>query len=76
MLELFEMQSMEWHPGEASVLLSGTLSGELTVADCRQKEAEASRKWKVDGEIEKVLWDHFNPFNFFVTTDDGWCRFS
>uniref|UniRef100_A0A9J2PL19 Anaphase-promoting complex subunit 4 WD40 domain-containing protein n=1 Tax=Ascaris lumbricoides TaxID=6252 RepID=A0A9J2PL19_ASCLU len=75
MLELFEMQSMEWHPGEASILLSGTLSGELTVADCRQKEAEASRKWKVDGEIEKVLWDHFNPFNFFVTTDDGKLRY-
>uniref|UniRef100_A0A914ZCG4 Periodic tryptophan protein 1 n=1 Tax=Parascaris univalens TaxID=6257 RepID=A0A914ZCG4_PARUN len=75
MVELFEVQSMEWHPGEGSVLLSGTLSGELIVADCRQREAEASRKWKVDGEVEKVLWDHFSPFYFFATTDDGKLRY-
>uniref|UniRef100_A0A914ZBI6 Periodic tryptophan protein 1 n=1 Tax=Parascaris univalens TaxID=6257 RepID=A0A914ZBI6_PARUN len=70
-----KVQSMEWHPGEGSVLLSGTLSGELIVADCRQREAEASRKWKVDGEVEKVLWDHFSPFYFFATTDDGKLRY-
>ncbi|KHN86928.1 Periodic tryptophan protein 1 -like protein [Toxocara canis] len=66
-----KVQSLEWHPGEVSILLSGTLNGQVAIADCRQSEAEPSRKWKVDAEIEHVLWDHFNPFYFFVTTDNG-----
>ena len=24
------------------------------------------KQWKVDGEVEKVLWNHFNPFTFLV----------
>lgn len=29
------------------------------------------KSWDVDGEVEKVLWDHFNPFNFLVATEKG-----
>lgn len=25
------------------------------------------KAWPVMGEVEKVLWNHFDPFNFFVS---------
>ena len=26
------------------------------------------KQWNVDGEVEKVLWNHFDPFTFLVRT--------
>ncbi|VDK54708.1 unnamed protein product [Anisakis simplex] len=70
-----KVQCVKWHPGEASVLLSGSLNGELSLADCRYNVTEPSRRWKFEGEVEHLLWDHFNPFYFYVTTDDGKLRY-
>ena len=33
--------------------------------DCRQQDQSCLR-WKIKGEVERVLWDSFSPFNFFV----------
>uniref|UniRef100_A0A0N5AMH2 WD_REPEATS_REGION domain-containing protein n=1 Tax=Syphacia muris TaxID=451379 RepID=A0A0N5AMH2_9BILA len=66
-----KVQSLEWHPGEISILLSGTLSGDVCLRDCRQGTASPPRKWKVDGEVEQLFWDCFNPFYFYVATDSG-----
>ena len=37
------------------------------IFDCNQV---SHKSWTVDGEVEKVLWDHFNPFNFIVSNDN------
>ena len=37
--------------------------------DCNQG---ACKSWKVNGEIEKVLWNRFNPYNFLVATEQGY----
>ena len=39
------------------------------VFDCRSENSY--KKWKVSGEVEKVLWNHFNPFTFLVATETG-----
>jgi periodic tryptophan protein 1 len=35
------------------------------VFDCRVENSY--RAWAVNGEVERVLWNHFNPFNFLVS---------
>ncbi len=37
----------------------------VRVFDCGGDEG-AHRSWKAEGEVEKVLWNHFDPFTFFV----------
>lgn len=35
------------------------------------------KSWKFNSEVEKVLWNHFSPFNFLVSsrTQHNWCPF-
>ncbi|VDN43761.1 unnamed protein product [Gongylonema pulchrum] len=61
---------MEWHLDEWPLLLTGTVSGEVGISDSRQFDG-LKRHWAVSGEVERLKWDHFNPFCFFVVTDDG-----
>lgn len=35
------------------------------VFDCRVEDSY--RAWVVNGEVERVLWNHFSPFNFLVS---------
>ena len=37
----------------------------MRVFDCRGEDAFLL--WEAKGEVEKVLWNHFQPFNFFVS---------
>ncbi|KAH7729379.1 BTB domain containing 11 [Aphelenchoides avenae] len=71
------VQSLQWHPVEQSIVLSGTRAGGVHITDCRNTEATASAEWSFgDGvEVEKVLWDHFNPFCSFACFDDGMLRY-
>lgn len=39
------------------------------MADCRTQDSY--KKWKVTGEVERVIWDHFNPFQCIACTDAG-----
>lgn len=41
----------------------------VRVFDCRSEKS--FKKWKVFGEVEKVLWNHFNPFTFLAATETG-----
>ncbi|MFH4981036.1 hypothetical protein AB6A40_007745 [Gnathostoma spinigerum] len=68
-------QSLQWHPAEATILLGGTLDGTIYLTDCRQTDTKPAQEWKVEGEVERVLWDHFNPYCFFATTDCGELRY-
>ncbi|CAG9533631.1 unnamed protein product [Cercopithifilaria johnstoni] len=64
------VQAVEWHPTESSILLTGTLSSQVGLTDCRKFD-NLSRKWEVSGEVERLTWNHFSPYNFFVVTDNG-----
>ena len=43
-------------------------SRKVRVVDCASKEFKT---WNVDGEVEKVLWNHFNPFTCLAATEKG-----
>ncbi|CAG2100292.1 unnamed protein product [Medioppia subpectinata] len=64
------VQSIEFHPFEAQTLLIGDTNGIVSIADC---QSGGFKKWKVgeNCEVEKVIWNHFNPYTFFCSTSDG-----
>lgn len=64
-----KVQSVRWHPQESQSLLTGSFDKTVAVLDCRSPKAFKS--WKISGECEQVLWDHFSPYNFFASCDDG-----
>jgi len=64
-----KVQTLAWHPFEAQNLLTGCCDGYARLFDCTSENTY--KQWKVDGEVEKVLWNHFNPFTFLVATDQG-----
>ena len=64
-----KVQTLAWHPFEAQNLLTGCCDGKARLFDC--KSENNYKEWVVDGEVEKVLWNHFNPFTFMVSTDQG-----
>jgi WD40 repeat protein len=70
-LSVFEekVQSIKWHPAESSNLLAGSCEGKVRLFDCRS--TSTFKTWAFDGEIEKVLWNKFDPLYFFATNDKG-----
>ncbi|KAG8226415.1 hypothetical protein J437_LFUL012511 [Ladona fulva] len=64
-----KVQSLSWHPLEAQTLLVGSADKKVRVFDCRSENS--CIKWKLPGEIERVLWNHFDPFCYFASTDIG-----
>lgn len=50
-----KVQTVQWHPVEDQLLLSGCYDGCVRLFDCRAPSAEPSRKWSLGGEIEKVF---------------------
>jgi len=72
------IQSIQWHPVEAAVLLAGTRAGTVSVSDCRVETTTSSKPpicWSFKGEekveVEQVIWDHFDPFYVLCCTDEG-----
>jgi len=63
------IQALQWHPFEAQNLLTGCSDNVVRLFDCTADNT--FKQWKVDGEVEKLLWNHFNPFTFLVATDKG-----
>jgi len=64
-----KVQCIKWHPFEAEMLVSGDSDGIVKLWDC--KALTSNLEWKLDGEVEQVLWNHFDPFQFFAATDKG-----
>lgn len=64
-----EVQTLQWHPFEGETLLVGSCDKLSRVFDCRLEDSY--RTWVVNGEVERVLWNHFSPFNFLVGTNTG-----
>jgi len=64
-----KVQSIAFHPLEGHTLLSGCCDNIVRVFDCRT--VDQHKKWTVNGEVERVIWDHFNPYCCLVSTDKG-----
>lgn len=63
------VQSVAFHPVEAHILLTGDCSGRASLIDC---QSGSVKKWNVcKDEVEKVMWNRYNPFTYFVATSEG-----
>jgi len=64
-----KVQSVAWHPQEAQTLLTGCCDKLVRAFDCRAQDT--CKSWKLTGEIERVVWDHFNPYQCLASTSAG-----
>ena len=62
--------ALDWHPKEATLLLSGSYDRTVTATDMRAPEAKAPQ-WTVEADVEKVRWNLHDPNYFYVTTESG-----
>lgn len=63
------VQSIGFHPFEAQTLLMGDSNGNISIGDC---QSTAFKTFKVcDSEIEKVIWNQYNPYFLLCSTSDG-----
>jgi periodic tryptophan protein 1 len=62
--------SLDWHPTESTVLLSGSYDRTVVATDMRAPDAKAP-KWTVEADVEKVRWNPHDPNFFYVTTEAG-----
>ena len=63
------VQSTSFHPLEGHILLTGDCLGKASLIDC---QSGSVKKWKVcQDEIEKVIWNKYNPYTFLCATSNG-----
>lgn len=68
-----KVQALKWHPQETHQLLTGCADKLVRLFDC--KEETLIRSWKVSGEVERVLWNHYDPNYCIVSTDNGYIEY-
>ena len=62
--------SLDWHPTQSTLLLSGSYDRTVVAADMRAPDAKAPQ-WTADADIEQVRWNPHDPNYFYVTTEAG-----
>jgi periodic tryptophan protein 1 len=62
--------ALDWHPTEATILLSGSYDRTVVATDMRAPDAKAPR-WTVESDVENVRWNTHDPNFFYVTTESG-----
>ncbi|XP_043499562.1 periodic tryptophan protein 1 homolog [Polistes fuscatus] len=68
-----KVQTLEWHPSEAHHLLTGCADGFARLFDCKLESN--AKEWQTPGEIERVLWNHFDPNYFLISTNNGYLEY-
>lgn len=59
------VQALEFHPEESFSLLSGSCDSTVALYDCRNPNTN-KKIWKLENDIEKVIWNAFDPNYFLV----------
>lgn len=67
--------SIAWHPKETTVLLSGSYDRTVVAADMRASDEKPPR-WRVESDVETVIWDPHDSNYFYVTTENGIIHFN
>ena len=67
------VQSLTWHPQETHQLLTGSADKVVRLFDCRYETI--AKSWTALGEVEKVLWNHFDPYYCLISTDNGYIQY-
>lgn len=62
--------SLDWHPTQSTLLLSGSYDQTVIAADMRAPDAKAPQ-WRVEADVEQVRWNPHDANYFFVTTEAG-----
>ncbi|XP_029178911.1 periodic tryptophan protein 1 homolog [Nylanderia fulva] len=68
-----KIQALKWHPQETHQLLTGCADKFIRLFDC--KEQALARSWEVSGEVERVLWNHYDPNYCIASTDNGYIEY-
>ncbi|XP_076642798.1 periodic tryptophan protein 1 homolog [Halictus rubicundus] len=64
-----KVQSIKWHPTETHQLLTGCADKMVRLFDCRDQTIIKS--WETSGEVERVLWNKFDPNFCIASTNTG-----
>ena len=62
--------SLDWHPTESTILLSGSYDQTVIATDMRAPDAKAPQ-WSIGSDVESVRWNPHDPHFFYVTTEAG-----
>jgi periodic tryptophan protein 1 len=62
--------SLDWHPTQSTLLLSGSYDRTVIATDMRAPDAKAPQ-WTVEADVEQVRWNPHDPNYFYVTTEAG-----
>merc|ERR1712098_238698 len=65
-----KVQAVQFHPFQAHSMATGCCDAKVRVFDCRSPDSP-THSWGVGGEVERVVWDHFNPHRCLASTDQG-----
>ncbi|XP_011642798.1 periodic tryptophan protein 1 homolog [Pogonomyrmex barbatus] len=68
-----KVQTLKWHPCETHQLLTGCADKLVRLFDC--KNEVLAKNWTVSGEVERVLWNHYDQNYCFASTDNGYIEY-
>jgi periodic tryptophan protein 1 len=63
-----KVQCLQWHPYDPQLLATGAYDGRVRLFNCVASQNK-TREWKLDGEIERLLWNHLKPDHLLASTD-------
>jgi len=66
-----KVQSVQWNPQEASVVVCGSYDKTVSIVDVRSASSEISLRWQVPADVECIQWNPLSPQHFFVSCEDG-----
>eukprot|EP00922_Rhytidocystis_sp_ex-Travisia-forbesii_P042923 GHVS01064162.1.p1 GENE.GHVS01064162.1~~GHVS01064162.1.p1 ORF type:complete len:511 (+),score=69.01 GHVS01064162.1:38-1534(+) len=64
-----KVQSVQWHPKEESMLLTGSFDKSVCLCDSRAQSVQLS--CPVPSDVESIVWDTHNSGRCMVSTEDG-----
>jgi len=66
-----KVQSVVWHPAEATILATGSYDHTVALLDARDSAGQNIKKVKIPSDCEALAWDPFNPQYLTAACEDG-----